>query len=222
MIQAVIFDIDGTLLDSVDYHARAWQDILARYGHKVSFEEVRRQIGKGGDKLLPVFLSRAELDRLQERIEKDRSELFRRDYLPKVRPFPRVRELFERIRRDGKRIALASSGKEDEVEEYMKIAGIADLIDARTSSDDAEESKPAPDIFEAALGKLEGVPVEAVIAVGDTPYDAEAAGKIGLRTIGVLCGGFPEADLRDAGCIAIYRDPADLLEHYEDSPMCRG
>ncbi len=224
MIQAVIFDIDGTLLDSVDLHARAWQEILARYGHEVPFEDVRHQIGKGGDHLLPVFLSRRELDRLQEKIEKERSELFKQKYLPEVRPFPKVRELFQRILADGKRIALASSGKKDEVEKYEKIAGIDDLIgrDEKTSSDDAERSKPDPDIFHAAMGKLDGIAGDAVLVVGDTPYDAEAAGKAGLKTIGVLCGGFPEAELRGAGCIAIYRDPADLLAHYEASPIARG
>lgn len=224
MIQAVIFDIDGTLIDSVDLHARAWQEILAKYGHDVPFEEVRRQIGKGGDHLLPVFLSKEELDRSREEIEKVRSELFKEKYLREVRPFPEVRELFQKILADGKRIALASSGKKDEVEKYEKIAGIDDLIghDDKTSSDDAERSKPDPDIFHAAMAKLDGVAKDAVIVVGDTPYDAEAAGKAGLKTIGVLCGGFPEADLRAAGCIAIYRDPADLLAHYDVSPIARG
>jgi HAD superfamily hydrolase (TIGR01509 family) len=171
-----------------------------------------------------VFLSPRELDRLQEKIEKERSELFQQKYLPQVRPFPKVRELFQRILDDGKRIALASSGKKDEVEKYERIAGIDDLIkeDDKTSSDDAERSKPDPDIFHAALAKLGRIPKDEVIAVGDTPYDAEAAGKAGLRTIGVLCGGFPEADLRAAGCIAIYRDPADLLANYEASPIARG
>lgn len=224
MIQAVIFDIDGTLLDSVDLHARAWQEILAKYGHEVPFEDVRRQIGKGGDHLLPVFLSKEELDEKQEEIEKVRSAYFKEKYLPQVRPFPKVRELFETILADGKKVALASSGKKDEVEKYEKIAGIDDLIDDgdKTSSDDAERSKPDPDIFHAAMAKLGDIPKDRVIVVGDTPYDAEAAGKAGLTTIGVLCGGFPEADLRAAGCVAIYRDPADMLAHYESSPIARG
>ncbi len=224
MIKAVIFDIDGTLLDSVDLHARAWQEILAKYGHNVPFEDVRRQIGKGGDHLLPVFLSKRELDRLQEKIEKERSELFKQKYLPQVRPFPKVRELFQHILADSKRIALASSGKKDEVEVYEKIAGIDDLIDDddKTSSDDAARSKPDPDIFHAALAKLGKIPPDEAIVVGDTPYDAEAAGKAGLKTIGVLCGGFLEADLRGAGCIAISRDPADLLANYETSPIARA
>jgi phosphoglycolate phosphatase-like HAD superfamily hydrolase len=127
--------------------------------------------------------------------------------------------LFERLKADGKRIALASSAKGDELQTYKKITGIGDLLETETSSDDAEKSKPHPDIFEAALERLGQISPERVVVIGDTPYDAEAAGKAGLRTIGVLCGGFPEADLRGAGCIAIYRDPADLLGRYDESPL---
>ena len=130
-----------------------------------------------------------------------------------------MRPLFERIRASGAKIALASSGKRTEVEHYMEILGIADLVDVATSSDDADRSKPHPDIFEAALKKLDGISPDAMIVVGDTPYDAEAAAKAGLRTIGVLCGGFPEAELSAAGCVAIYRDPQDLLDGFEDSPL---
>jgi len=218
MVEAVIFDIDGTLVDSVDLHALAWQQALGHFGHDFSFERVRRQIGKGSDQLLPALLPVDVVERQGKEIERYRSELFKRDYLPRVRAFPAVRELFERLKADGKRIALASSAKGDELEMYKKIAGIGDLIDAETSSDDADKSKPHPDIFQAALGRLGRVSPERVIVIGDTPYDAQAAAKAGMRTIGVLCGGFPEADLRAAGCIAIYRDPADLLARYDESP----
>jgi HAD superfamily hydrolase (TIGR01509 family) len=135
-----------------------------------------------------------------------------------VRAFPEVRALFERLRRDGKRLVLASSGKADEVERYQRIAGIEDMIDGFTSSDDAERSKPFGDIFAAALQKAEADPREAMV-VGDTPYDAEAARMAGCRSIGVLCGGFTEASLREAGVEAVYRDPADLLHNYERSPL---
>ena len=120
---------------------------------------------------------------------------------------------------NGQQIALASSAKADELSSYKKIAGIADLVDEETSSDDAERSKPHPDIFEAVLSRLGGIDPNEAIVVGDSPYDAEAASKIGLRTIGVLCGGFPEQDLSRAGCIAIYRNPADLLSRFEQSPL---
>ena len=219
MIRAVVFDVDGTLVDSVDLHARAWQKAFAHFGRQIPYEEVRHQIGKGGDQLLPEFFSQEELDRFGEELEKYRSELFKRDYLPRVTGFPQVRELFERVLADGKRIALASSAKKDELGVYKKIAGIEDLVEDETSADDAEKSKPHPDIFEAALEKLDGVRPQEVIVVGDTPYDAQAAGKAGLTTVGLLCGGFPEAELRAAGCVVIYRDPADLLARYEESPL---
>jgi HAD superfamily hydrolase (TIGR01509 family) len=219
MIKAVIFDIDGTLVDSVDLHAQAWQEAFRKFGHDIPFDEVRQQIGKGGDQLMPVFLSEAELKRFGDELEEYRSQLFKQKYLPQVRAFPAVRALFERIQADGKQLALASSAKGDEVEAYKKIAQIADLVEEETSADDAERSKPHPDIFEAALEKLGRPAPDEVIVVGDTPYDAEAAGKLGLQTIGVLCGGFPETQLRRAGCIAIYQDPTDLLANYESSPL---
>ena len=222
MITAVIFDIDGTLVDSVDLHAEAWRVSFARFGKKVTFEEVRRQIGKGGDQLMPVFLSPKELDKFGEELEQFRSDLFKKEFLPRVKPFPCVRQLFQRILRDDKRIALASSAKGDELKAYKAIAGIEDLVEAETSSDDAEKSKPYPDIFHAALAELGDVKSDNVVVVGDTIYDAEAAGKAHLRTIGVMCGGWSEKDLSRAGCIAVYRDPADLLDRYESSPISRS
>lgn len=222
MITAVIFDIDGTLVDSVDLHAEAWRVAFARFGKKVAFDEVRRQIGKGGDQLMPVFLSPTELEKFSAELEQFRSDLFKKEFLPRVKPFPGVRELFERIRRDDKRIALASSAKGDELKTYKTIAGIEDLVETETSSDDAERSKPYPDIFQAALARLGGVSLDNVLVVGDTVYDAEAAGKANLRTIGVMCGGWSEDDLQRAGCIAVYHDPADLLHAYDASPISRG
>jgi HAD superfamily hydrolase (TIGR01549 family) len=218
-LKAAIFDIDGTLVDSVDLHAEAWQLTFEKFGKAVSFTDVRRQIGKGGDQLLPVFLSPIELEEFGKELETYRSELFKREYLPRVKAFPNVRELFERLRQDDKRLALASSAKEAELERYKTIAHINDLIEAETSSDAAEKSKPHPDIFEAALSKLHDVSPDQVIAVGDTPYDAIAAARANLRTIGMLSGGWSEAELRKAGCVAIYQHPADLLAHYEDSPF---
>jgi HAD superfamily hydrolase (TIGR01549 family) len=222
MSQAVIFDIDGTLVDSVDLHARAWVDAFRKFGREAEFEKVRHQIGKGGDQLLPVFFSQAEIDKFGEEMEKYRGELFKRAYMPHVKPFPRVRELFERIRRDGRRIALASSAKEDEVKIYKDIVNIADLVEEESSADDAERSKPHPDIFAAALARLGDVQASDTLVVGDTPYDAQAAGKINLKTVGVLCGGFPEAELRAAGCVEIYKDPADILARYEQTPLSRS
>ncbi len=222
MSRAVIFDIDGTLVDSVDLHARAWQETFRKFGREIEFEKVRSQIGKGGDQLMPVFFSREELDKFGEEMEEYRGRLFKRAYMPHVRAFPRVRELFERVRRDGKRIALASSAKAEELKTYKEIIGITDLVEEETSADDAERSKPHPDIFAAALARLGDVRASDAVVVGDSPYDAEAANKINLKTTGVLCGGFPESSLRAAGCVAIFRDPADLLARYEQSPLSRS
>jgi HAD superfamily hydrolase (TIGR01509 family) len=219
MVRAVIFDMDGTLVDSVDLHAKAWQDAFRDFGHEFEFKAIRNQIGKGGDQLLPVFLTRQEIVEKGPDLEKHRGDILKERYLSKIKPFPKVIELFERIRANKIKIALASSAKAEELQTYKKIAGIEGLIDAETSSDDATKSKPAPDIFQAALAKLKGVHKSEVVAVGDTPYDAEAAGKAGLSSIGFRCGGFAEAGLRDAGCIAIYDGPADLLAQYDASVL---
>jgi len=219
--KAVIFDVDGTLVDSVDLHAKAWQDAFRDYGHEIPFNDIRSQIGKGGDQLMPVFLSQNYIAARGDGLETHRGALLKERYLPRLKPFPGVRALFERVLARGLRIALASSAKEDELETYKRVADIGPLIDEQTSSDDAEKSKPHPDIFLAALNRLGDVSPEDVVVVGDTPYDAEAAGKAGLRTIGLLCGGFPEEGLRKAGCIAIYKDPADLLAQYDRSPLAR-
>lgn len=217
LVKAVIFDIDGTLIDSVDLHARAWLEAFGLFGHKLSFAEVRKQIGKGGDQLMPVFLSTEEVQRSGELVEKVRGDLYKQRYMKKVKPFPKVRELLERIKSDGLQIALASSAKGDELDYYKKLINVEDLMEAHTSADDADKSKPHPDIFQAALAKLDDVAPEHAIVVGDTPYDAIAAHKAGMPSVGVLCGGFPENELRSAGCIEIYADPADLLTKYDSS-----
>lgn len=222
MPKAIIFDVDGTLIDSVDHHARAWQDAFAEIGHEIALPELRGQIDKGGDQLMPVFLSPDELDEQGEALEKRRGEILKQRYLGRIQAFPDVRALFERIRADGTKIILASSAKSEELKTYKKLADIGDLIDAETTSDDADKSKPHPDIFLAALAAIPGLKASDAIVVGDTPYDAEAAAKAGLRSVGVLCGGFPEAGLREAGCMAIFADPAQLLAQYADSPLAPG
>lgn len=212
MPKAVIFDLDGTLLDSVDLHAKAWQESFRHFGRDIPLEDIRRQIGKGGDQLLPVFLSESDRERFGKDLETFRSGLFKCEFLAQIKPFPQVRELLEHLKATGHTIAIATSAKGDELETYKKIAHIEDLVQEAASKEDAEKSKPHPDIFTSALEKLD-LPGEECLAVGDTPYDAEAAGKAGIRTIGVLCGGFPAADLKNAGCLRLYRDPADLLAH---------
>jgi HAD superfamily hydrolase (TIGR01549 family) len=215
MLQAVIFDVDGTIVDSVDLHAEAWRVAFEKFGKNFPLDEVRRQIGKGSDQLLPVFLSKQELDQFGEDLDEYRSNLFKKDYLPRVQAFPKIRELFQRIKKDGKQIVLASSAKADELDTYKKIARIDDLIESETSSEDADKSKPYPDIFQAALARLKGVASKNAVVIGDTPYDAQAASKAKLKTIGLLCGGWTQEELRRAGCVAIYRNPEDLLLQYD-------
>ncbi|PYX65102.1 MAG: HAD family hydrolase [Acidobacteria bacterium] len=219
MKNAVIFDVDGTLVDSVGLHAEAWHEAFHHFGFEIPTAAIRTQIGKGGDKLMPFLLSKQDLEEKGEQIEKYRSELFMRKYMPKVRSFPRVRELFERIRADRKKIALASSSDKKQLTILKKIAQVEDVVDCETSADDIDSSKPDPDVFHAALKCLRQPEPDEAIAVGDTPYDAEGARKAGIQTIGLLSGGLRESSLRAAGCIAIYRDPADLLANYETSPL---
>jgi HAD superfamily hydrolase (TIGR01549 family) len=219
MIEAVIFDVDGTIVDSVDLHAKAWQEAFAKFGKKISVSQIRRQIGKGADQLLPVFLSQQELNEFGKDLDDYRRDVFKKEYLPLVKGFPKVRELLQRIRRDRKRIALASSATAEELEIYKQVTKVTDLIESETSSQDADKSKPHPDIFEAALRQLPGITLDQVIVIGDTPYDAEAAAKANLQTIGLLCGGWKERDLLQAGCVATYKNPADLLARYDKSPL---
>jgi HAD superfamily hydrolase (TIGR01549 family) len=218
--KAAIFDVDGTLLDSVDLHALAWHEAMLKFGHDVSFEQARSQIGKGGDKLIPEFLSKdAQRDHGKE-LEEWRGKRFKAQYLSLVRPFSAVPDLLRRVRDAGLRIAIGSSAKKDELDKYLDIARIADLVDVKTSSEDAEESKPAPDIFEIVLKKL-GLEGRDAVAIGDSPYDAEAAGKAKIATIGVLCGGFTEDLLRKAGCVEVYPGPAALFALFEHSLLKR-
>lgn len=221
MIKAVIFDVDGTLLDSVDLHALAWHEAMVKFGHNVGFEQVRTQIGKGGDKLIPMFLSAEEQRKHGEELEDWRGKRFKSEYLPLLRPFSAVPDLLGRVRQAGLRIAVGSSAKGDELATYLKICRIADLIDVKASSEDAERSKPSADIFEVVLRKLDLKGSE-VVAVGDTPYDCEAAVKAQITPIGVLSGGFTENSLRQAGCVEVYPGPAALFAGFAQSLIGRS
>lgn len=221
MVEAVIFDIDGTLVDSVDLHARCWSEAFRHFDKEVGVEAAREQIGKGGDQLRPVFLDEEENERIGEELEEYRSALWRRRYLPRVRGFARVPDLFRRVLEDGKKVSLASSAKANELDAYKRIAGIEDLVEQETSSGDAEKSKPHPDIFDAARAKLGNPPPERVVIVGDTPWDGVAARRAGIPFVAVRTGGWSDEDLRGSGAVAVYRDVADLLDRYEKSPIAR-
>jgi HAD superfamily hydrolase (TIGR01549 family) len=215
-MRAFIFDIDGTLVNSNELHVESWDRAFRKFGKQFPREALRAQIGKGSDQYLPEFLTKKEIADFGKELDEYRSELFRKEYLPRVRPFPKVRELFQRIRDDHKRIVLATSGKKADTEYYIKLLKIDNLIEGYTSADDADNSKPAPDIFAASLKKLGGISPADAVTVGDTRFDIEAARKAGVATIAFLCGGTSESVLREAGAVAIYRDPADFLAHYDE------
>lgn len=216
--KAALFDLDGTLIDSNDFHAEAWSRAMAHFGQDVPAARVRGQIGKGGDNLLPALLPADFLDEHREALEAYRTKLFADEYLDRIRPFDQVRALMERVSAAGIRIALASSGVKVEVAHHLDLIGCADLVAVTTSADDAEHSKPSPDIFAAALDKL-GVEAADAVVIGDSPYDMIAASKLGLRTIGVRCGGFTDDVLTDAGAQALFDDPADLLARFDGSAL---
>ena len=216
MDHGLILDIDGTLVDSNDHHARAWVDALAESGFDVPFAKVRPLIGMGGDKVLPRVAGLSSDDPRGERVSERRSAIFAERYLPDVKPFPRVRELLLRARQEGWRLAIATSAKEEEVQPLLERAQVADLVTRRTSSDDADRSKPDPDIVQAALGEV-GVPRDRVFMLGDTPYDVEAATRAGVRALALTCGGWDRDALSKA--VAVYRDPADLLARFDESPL---
>jgi HAD superfamily hydrolase (TIGR01509 family) len=220
MIEAVLLDIDGTLVDSNWLHASAWKDAFAQIDIELPLEELRRQIGKGGDELIPVFVPWWKRNAVEQPLKRYREFIFRQDYLDQVKPFPKVRELLQRMQQAKIKVSLASSAHQRELEDYKRIAGIEDLIEESSSADDASRAKPHPDIFQATLKKL-GVEAKNALALGDTPYDAEAAGKAGIWTVGVTTGGWTKQELMDAGCIEVYTDVADLLENFDRSAFAR-
>jgi HAD superfamily hydrolase (TIGR01509 family) len=217
--RGVILDVDGTLVDSNDAHAQAWAETLQAHGYDVSFEDVRPLIGMGSDKLLPE-VSGIELESEEgKRISKERGDHFKKNYLPKLQPFAQVKPLLDRLRDEGLKLAVASSAATEDLKELLKVAHAEDLLDEATSGEEVEESKPDPDVIHAALQEL-GLPAEQVVMIGDTPYDVEAASRASVATIAVRCGGWDDKGLK--GAIAIYDDPADLLAHYDSSPLKSG
>jgi HAD superfamily hydrolase (TIGR01509 family) len=216
--KVALLDVDGTLIDSNDQHAQAWVDVGREFGIDIDYDHVRRLIGMGGDKVLPRVAGLEEDSPEGEKIKERRGEIFREAYLPKLKPFPQARELLERLRDDGWTLVVATSASKEDMDGLLKQAGIKDLIEEKTSSSDAEESKPDPDIVQAALKAADAGPDQAVM-LGDTPYDVEASGRAGVPCVALRCGGWGDADLGDA--VAIYDDPADLLARYGESPFAR-
>lgn len=215
-LHTILLDIDGTLLDSNDAHARAWVAAFPRHGYVVPFEAIRPLIGKGGDKLIPELTGLDPDSGEVKRLSETRGEIFRERELPTLRPTPGARQLLERMRAQGLELVVATSAKADEVRALLQQAGVADLIEASSSADDVERSKPDPDIVRAALSAVRR-PASHSLMLGDTPYDVEAATRARVPIIALRCGGWDDAALE--GASEVYDDPADLLRHYEQSAL---
>jgi HAD superfamily hydrolase (TIGR01509 family) len=215
-IRGIIFDVDGTLVNSNDAHAHAWVEAMAEQGYHVSFETVRPLIGMGGDKVLPQTLGIAKESEEGKRISQRRKEIFKQRYLPQLKAFPGAMELLERMHEQGLKLIIASSAEPDELQGLLQVIGphVSELFDLQTSAQDAKHSKPDPDVLSVAVQRSGYGPQELVM-VGDTAYDIEAAAKVKVKTVAFRCGGWSDKDL--AGAISIYDGPADLLAHYDTS-----
>lgn len=218
MLSGVIFDIDGTLVDSNDAHAQSWVDTFTEAGYDVPFEVVRPLIGMGGDKLLPKTIGVRHDSSEGKELTRRRSEIFREKYLPRLQPLEGSRALVERVRAQGLKPVVATSAKDEELEGLLKAADVAGLMEEKATASDAKRSKPDPDIVEAAIEQADLSPEELVM-IGDTPYDVEAATRAGVRIIGFRSGGWKDEDL--SGAVEIYDGPADLLVNYSSSILGR-
>ncbi|MET0496959.1 MAG: HAD family hydrolase [Steroidobacteraceae bacterium] len=209
-VQCVLLDIDGTLVDSNEFHAKAWDESFQRLGYAVPLPVIRQQIGKGADQLIPSLLPQAN-EAQSKMIASGHDEIFRSRYLDDVRPFSRATDFVAYLHGRGIKAVLASSANRGEVDHYIDLLRIEDLIEASTCSDDVEHSKPAGDIFAAALQKAAGVRPDRALTIGDTPYDVTAASKCGIATLAVLSGGFAEPLLRSAGARWVYASVGEVL-----------
>lgn len=216
ILKAVLFDVDGTLVDSNDAHATAWVRAFADHGVTVDPIEVRRCIGMGGDKLMPRVSGIQEDSPQGTAIAERRGKIFTTEFLPALQPFPDSGRLVAKVKQLGLAAVAASSAQKDELSKLLTIAGAESLMDAQTSSDDADQSKPAPDIIHAALQRAHAKPADALM-IGDTPYDVAAARKAGVRVVAFRCGGWIDPDL--VGAIEIYDGPWDLLAQIERSVL---
>jgi phosphoglycolate phosphatase-like HAD superfamily hydrolase len=216
---AVLFDVDGTLVDSNDAHAHAWVAAFAEHGVVVEFMDVRRCIGMGGDKLMPTVSGIEDDSEAGAAIARRRSEIFAQRFLPNLKPFRDAGRLVAALKGRGHTVVAASSAKREELQPLLAVAGAEALMDATTSSDDAANSKPDPDIIRAALTRAHAAPTDAMM-IGDTPYDVAASLRAGVPIIAFRCGGWSDDEL--TGAVAIYDGPWDLLSELENSPLGRS
>jgi phosphoglycolate phosphatase-like HAD superfamily hydrolase len=212
--RAFIFDVEGTLVDNVLATLQCWSETLAEVGCSATVADLHPYSGMDGKQMLRRLLNRHD-QKLLDHIVNLQGERYRSRYLPHVRPFASVRQLFTVIKDSGAKIALATSCDRDELAHYRSLMNIDDVIDCACSGDDVRREKPAPDVVNLAARKLK-VPPGQVAMVGDTPYDAEAGRAAGLVSIGVQSGHFSRSDLVDAGCAAVFFDLLALTRKLAD------
>lgn len=203
----VLFDVDGTLVDSTYHHAVAWHRAFTRQGMQVPMWRVHRTIGMGGDKFVGVVAG----DEVEEERGDELREAWKEEYaelMAEVEPLPGAADLVRSLEEAGYVVALASSGEKPFADAAVEDLGVGGQVSAVTTTTDAENSKPDPDILQATLDQLDGV--ERAILVGDTPYDVEAAARIGLGCVGLLTGGFSRSELEEAGAVAVVEDLTEL------------
>jgi phosphoglycolate phosphatase-like HAD superfamily hydrolase len=210
----LIFDVEGTLVDSTALTMRCWQETLQSFGFGFPLTTLQRHSGQDGHDMLHSLLPGPQISRVVPPILKAQGQRYRDEYLPRVAAFPEVRVLFERLKRTGQKIAIATSSSADELDHYIALTKTGDLVDAVACGEDVQHVKPNSALINVALLRTGGIKPEHVVMVGDTPYDAIAARRAGLAAIGMLSGGFSRHDLEASGCIAVYRDPADMLARY--------
>jgi HAD superfamily hydrolase (TIGR01509 family) len=215
-IRGVILDVDGTLVLSNDAHAEAWMEAMADFGYYVPYEKIRPLIGMGGDKVLPETIGLQKNSEDGIKISEKRKEIFQKKHVPTLWAAPGARELVEYMHVHGLKLAVASSAEKDELKALLRVAGVSGLVEEEISSSDTGRSKPDPDVIQVALQRFD-LPANQVLTLGDTPYDIEAASKVGVGTIALRCGGWSDHELK--GALAIYNDPDDLLNHYDTSPL---
>jgi HAD superfamily hydrolase (TIGR01549 family) len=212
-----ILDIDGTLVDTNYQHAIAWYRAFREHDVTLPIWRVHRAIGMGGDQLVGALAGDDFEDQHGDDVRASEKDLYR-ELIDEVAPLPGAIDLVHRLDELGHSVVLASSAKEDEVEHYLDLLGVRDVADAWTSSQDVEQTKPAPDLVQSALEKSEQRDDGAVM-LGDSVYDCQAAARADVPSLGVLTGGFSREELEEAGAKAVYESPAEILDGLEDTPF---
>jgi phosphoglycolate phosphatase-like HAD superfamily hydrolase len=215
-LRAVIFDVEGTLVDTVLPTLRCWQETLAEFGLSFTTAELHQYSGLGSDEMLDHLLPAPATKLEKARVLRSQAYRYRANCLPNVVAFPGGRELLEALRAGGIRVVVATSCAKDELAHYLEVARCADLIDASACGDEVRRHKPHPDLLLKAIERIRLPGNRDVAAVGDTPFDAYAALAAGVEPIGVLTGHFSRNDLVDAGCNAVCRDLIDLCRLFTD------